>query len=199
MIKSFFQRGSPLLALSNPEKIKMTADGMNMHGWVLRCTDKSLSSSAGSATRPCSLAPCIPSAPRGSALLMRAALTVRRSARREEQSQQRHHRGFGFRSPPCTAFVAGCKHAISLQQCSPLCRGFPLSAPQFEGKASTEGPVEQSNGLSCKCNGCLQALQHPCHQEMETSGLEETLALPLQLQQSRRPRKLINQILFFCT
>lgn len=132
---------------------------------------------------------------------MRAALTVRRSVRRKEQSQQHHHRGFVFLEPPppCAAFVAGCRHAISPQQGSALCGGFPPSAPQFEGSGGAEGPAEQKNGLGCKPNRHLQALRHPRHLGMETRGLEEALALPLQLQQSHCPRKLINQILFFRT
>lgn len=65
--------------------------------------------------------------------------------------------------PPCAAFVAACKHAISLQQGSALCGGFPLSAPQFEGRGGAEGPAEQKNGLSCKPDRHLQALRHPRH------------------------------------
>lgn len=37
------------------------------------------------------------------------------------------------------------------------------------------------------------------HLEMELRYLQEALALPLQLQQSHCPRKLINQVLLFCT
>lgn len=55
IINSFFQGGSPLLALSIPEKIEMTGDEMNMYIWVLHCTDKSLSSSAGSTIPPLGL------------------------------------------------------------------------------------------------------------------------------------------------
>lgn len=147
MIKSFSQRGSPLLALSNPEKIKMTGDEMNMDGWLLCCTDKSLSSSAGSAIPPRSRAPCIPPAPRGSAQPMRAACTARRrNVRRKERSQQPHHRGFG------TPRRCSCKLDANVQRCSPLCGGFPLSAPCSEKRGGTDGPAEKSDGLSCKCN-----------------------------------------------
>lgn len=117
---SFKAGGGPLLALSNPEKIKMTGDEMNMHGWF--CVALIRASPALLAAPP-GLTPCIPFLPRGSTQPLGAACSVRRSVRRKEQNQNHSHRGFGFWKPPGTALAAGCEHTavfIPLQRLSPL-------------------------------------------------------------------------------
>lgn len=163
--------------------------GWNEYVWlVLCCTDKSSPAllAAPPILTPCSLHP-------SSSQRQHPASGRRRSVRRKEQSQHHPCRGFGFWKPSGTALIAGWGHSCAY----PPVETFPSQPPYLKGgrhrgswrtrwwsqlptqRASAGSTVSPYLGVELRC-------------------LQEALALPLQLQQSHCPRKLINQVLLFC-
>lgn len=195
LLRLSFKEGSPASSLKPREN--QNDWGWNEYAWLaLCCTDKSLSSSAGSTIRPHSRLPASLPFPGAAPSQWQLPAGWRGVVRRKEQSQNHRGRGFGFWKLPGTALVAGWEYTTVL---IPLQRLSPLSPTIWREGGRHRGTCRTKWWTQLPTQWASAGWIVSPHLGMELRCLQEALSLPLQLQQSHCPRKLINQVLLFCT